>query len=201
MKGQVTVQVNIDKFSKKLPILVAPCKGPVLLDRDWISEINPNMYNLFPMEYKTKSENKQSKLDSILLEYTDVFEKHLGCVNNMKANIQIIDNAQPAFKQARPVPYAVSTNVEEELERLQENGVIEPVEQSDWAAPIVTRIKPSGQTRICGDFKVTTNKVTKPDKYHLLGIKDAYTKLNSGEKFTKLGLNNESQENLYHKYS
>ena len=190
MKGQVTVQVNIDQFSKKLSILVAPCKGPVLLGRDWISEINPNMYNLFPMEYKTKSENRQSKLDAILSEFTDVFDNHLGCVKNMKANIQIIDKAQPEFKQARPVPYAVRTKVEEELERLQENGVIEPVEQSEWAAPIVTRIKPSGQARICGDFKVTINKVTKPDKYPLPRIKDVYTKLNNGEKFTKLDLNN-----------
>ena len=44
MEGQVTFQVNIDQYSKKLPILVAPSKGPVLLGRDWISEINPNMY-------------------------------------------------------------------------------------------------------------------------------------------------------------
>ena len=82
----------------------------------------------------------------------------------MKANIQIIDKAQPECKQARPVPYAVCTKVEEDLERLQRHGVIEPVEQSEWAAPIATRIKPSGQARICGDFKVTINKVTKPDK-------------------------------------
>ena len=73
---------------------------------------------------------------------------------------------------------------------MQENCVIEPVEQSEWAAPIVTRIKPSGQVRICGDFKVTINKVTKPDKYPLPRIKDVYTKLSSGEKFTKLDLNN-----------
>ena len=181
MSGQVIVQVNIDQFSKKLPILVAPCKGLVLLGRDWISEINSSIYNLFPMEYKTKSENKQRKLDEILSEFIEVFENHLGCVKNMKADIQIIGKAQLEFKQARPVPYTVREKVEEELKRLQENGVIEPVEQLEWAAPIVTRIKPSGQARICGDFKVTINKVTKPDKYPLPRIKDVYTKLNSGE--------------------
>ena len=93
MKGKVTVHVNSDQVSKKLSILVAPCKGPVVLGRDWISEINPNMYNLFPMEYKTKSENRQSKRDAILSEFTDVFDNHLGCVKNMEANIQIIDKA------------------------------------------------------------------------------------------------------------
>ena len=75
----------------------------------------------------------------------NVFDNQLGCVKKMKASIQLIDNAQSEFKRTRPVPYAVRTKVEEELERLQENGAIEPVEQSDWAALIVTRIKPSGQ--------------------------------------------------------
>ena len=189
MKGKVTVQVNKDRFSKNLPILVVARKGPVPLGRDWINEINKIYKTLFSMEYKI-SENKQSKLDAILLEFTDVFDNQLGCLNNMKANIAIIDNAQPQFKQARSVSYAVCTKVEEELERLQENGVKEPVEQSGWTAPLVTRIKPSGQARICGDLKITISKFTKPDKYPLLRIKNVYKKLNSEENFTKFDLNN-----------
>ena len=86
MNGHVTVQVNIDQFSKKLPILVAPCKGPVLFSRDWISEINPNMYNLFQMECEI-SKNIQSKLDDIFSEYTVIFHNKLGCVENKKGNI------------------------------------------------------------------------------------------------------------------
>ena len=54
MKGQVTVQVTINQFSKKLSLLVAPCKGPVLLGRDWISEITPNMYNFSQWNIKRR---------------------------------------------------------------------------------------------------------------------------------------------------
>ena len=42
-----------------------------------------------------------------------------------------------------------------ELERLEREGVIEPVQFSDWAAPIVPVVKRDGSIWICGDYKVT----------------------------------------------
>ncbi len=72
MEGQVTAQINTETFSKKLPILVAPCNGPSLLGRDWISEINPNNHELFPLEQgRTPAEIKfgrkiRTKLTSLL---------------------------------------------------------------------------------------------------------------------------------------
>ena len=74
---------------------------------------------------------------------------------------------------------------------MQDNDIVEPVEKSEWAAPIATRIKPSGQAILCGDFKVTIHKITKLDQYSLPRIMDVYAKLNNGKKFTKLDLNNE----------
>ena len=45
--------------------------------------------------------------------------------------------------------------VEEELERLVSEGIIEPVQFTDWAAPIVPVVKGDGKSlRICGDFKL-----------------------------------------------
>ncbi len=53
-----------------------------------------------------------------------------------------------------------------ELECLVRDGVIEPVQHSDWASPIVTVVKRDGSVRICRDFKLTVNKVTKVDPTH-----------------------------------
>jgi hypothetical protein len=55
--------------------------------------------------------------------------------------------------------------VEKELERLEQQGVIEPIKFSDWAAPIVPVIKSDGSIRICGDYKVTVNQAAKVDHY------------------------------------
>ena len=48
--------------------------------------------------------------------------------------------------------------VAKELDRLEEEGIIEPVTFSDWAAPIVPVLKADkSSVWICGDFKLTVN--------------------------------------------
>ena len=76
----------------------------------------------------------------------------------LKARIYVDQAADPKCIKARAAPYALRTNVELELERLELEGIISPVEFSEWAAPIVP-------VRICGDCKLTINKMSKLDNY------------------------------------
>ena len=75
-----------------------------------------------------------------------------------------------------------------ELNRLVEEGTLEPVEHSDWASPIVAVLKPEENVRICGDFKQTVNPVSKLDKYPIPRIEDLFSKLAGGKSFSKLEL-------------
>ena len=59
----------------------------------------------------------------------------------MKVNIHANDDATSRFHKARPVTYAMKEKVEDELKRLQETGIIEPLQFSEWAAPIVPVLK------------------------------------------------------------
>lgn len=43
----------------------------------------------------------------------------------------------PGFNPARSVPFTLRDKVDKELERLQKEGTIEPVEYAEWAAPII----------------------------------------------------------------
>ena len=47
---------------------------------------------------------------------------------------------------------------ERELERLEEAGIISPIQFLEWVTPIVSVIKQDGSVRICGDYKVMVNK-------------------------------------------
>ena len=78
--------------------------------------------------------------------------------------------------------------MEQELDRLVKDGVIEAVQFSDWAAPIVPVVKKDGSVRICGDYKVTVNQVAKTDTYPLPRIEDLFASLAGGTSFSKLDL-------------
>lgn len=75
-----------------------------------------------------------------------------------------------------------------EIDRLEKAGIIKPVEFSDWAAPIVPVVKPDGSVRLCGDYKVTVNRVAKVEKYPLPRIDDILSSLSGGKSFSKLDL-------------
>lgn len=96
--------------------------------------------------------------------------------------------AQPRFHKPRAVPYALKAKIEKELDRLIQQGVIEPIEFSEWAAPIVPVLKKDGSIRICGDYKVTINQASQVDSYPLPRIDDLFASLSGGKKFSKLDL-------------
>ena len=55
-------------------------------------------------------------------------------------------------------------------------------------------MKADGTIRICGDFKLTVNKVSKLDRYPLPRIEDLFTNLSGGVAFTKLDLSQAYQQ-------
>ena len=98
------------------------------------------------------------------------------------------------YTKARPVAFALRPKIEEELGRLQSLGVIESVQFSDWAAPIVPVVKDDGSVRICGDYKVTVNRVAKVEKYPIPRIEELFASLAGGKRFSKLDLSHAYQQ-------
>ena len=93
----------------------------------------------------------------MLDKYSDAFENRLGTFISAKAKLTLKDDSQGRFLKARPMPYALKPKVEEELRRLQNEGIFTKVEGSEWATPIVPVAKKDGSVRLCGDYKITVN--------------------------------------------
>ena len=55
---------------------------------------------------------------------------------------------------------------------MEEDGINEPIQFSEWVALIVPVVKRSGSIRVCGDYKVTVNQAAKLDTYPLLRSED-----------------------------
>ena len=88
----------------------------------------------------------------------------------------------------RNVPYALRPAVEQELDRMQREGVIVPVDFSEWATPLVCIPKADGRVRLCGDYKVTVNKNIHCDRYPIPTPTEVFSKLVGGKKFSKIDL-------------
>ena len=98
--------------------------------------------------------------------------------------------------EARPVPYDLKAKVEKELDRLQSEGIISPIEFTEWMATIVPVVKQDGSVRICGDYKCTVNQVSKLDNYPIPMTEDLLGTLGGGNKFTKLDMSQAYQQLL-----
>ena len=184
--AMVSVGYNGDQ-QKKLLLTVVPGKGPNLLGRDWLSQIKIDWTRVIhSVRTSSIEEDSNSIVDEVLKAYADVFNEELGCLVSKKVSLCVAKDASPVYYKARPLPFSIKPKVLEELERLEKDKVIRPVEHSDWATPIVPVLKSNGDIRICGDYKLTVNKYAKPDCYPLPLIEELFSKLSGGVIFTKL---------------
>ena len=181
VKGVMDVTVQYNEQTEQLQLVVARGNGPSLLGRDWLMSLKLDWTQLCANHVCSSL-----SLQGILDEHSSVFDSKLGTLNDTTVTIHLDPTAQPRFCKARTVPYALKGKIEKELDRLVQQGVIEPICFSEWAAPIVPVLKKDGTVRICGDYKLTVNQAAKPDSYPLPKINDLFASLAGGETFSKL---------------
>ena len=74
----------------------------------------------------------------MLWKYSNVFEPDGNSpIKGVVAKIHVTENTKPLYFRARPLPYALKNKVDVEIDRLLTEKIIEPVEISEWAAPVV----------------------------------------------------------------
>ena len=129
-------------------------------------------------------------------QFPDLFKYELGTLRGVEAKLHVTKDATVRCFKARPVPYALREKVDAELNRLLEDGVIKPVEFSDYAAPIVPVLRANGRIRICGDYKLTVNKVVLADKHPIPNIEDLYAKFAGGKLYSRIDLRNAYEQIL-----
>ncbi|PFX31379.1 Uncharacterized protein K02A2.6 [Stylophora pistillata] len=188
--GAAVIPVKYGDQRHKLRAIIVKGSGSNLLGRDWLQSIRLDWNKIL----YTSAQKPRSSLDDLLTKYSDVFAEGLGTIKGVKAKIYVEPDAEPKYVKARSVPYSFKSNMELELERLVREGIISPVEFSGWAAPIVPVAKPNGSVRICGDYKMTVNQVSKLDNYPKPKTEDLLATLGGGEKFIKLDMSQAYQQ-------
>nr|XP_047141340.1 uncharacterized protein K02A2.6-like [Hydra vulgaris] len=198
-EGIGLVEVDYKGQCCSLPITVVKGNVPTLMGRDWIYRLNLEWADLCKGIKKVNICNRlDSRVEALVAKFPEVFSDNLGCLKNFKCHIPVREGAQPKFFKPRPVPYALRTRIEQELDRLENQGVWRRVEYSQWAAPIVPVLKnskdPTGPLRICGDYKITINQAAPLDTYPIPNTTDQLATIAGGQKYTKLDLSQAYQQ-------
>ena len=180
--GAITVDVTYNDQTVTLPLLVVEGTGPSLMGSDWLTKIRSDWENICNIQANP------TWLQKVLYKHIFFFQDALGLVKNTTAKIHVDETAQPRFYRSRIVTYALRGKVNAKIDCLAKSGIIEQVEFSDWAAPIVPVAKTDGSIRICADYKVTGNQAAKLDKYPIPWIDDIFVSLEGGKIFSKLDL-------------
>ena len=161
-----------------MPLMVVRGDQPSLLGRDWLETLKLDWRNVRKLMHVPQ-------LDALLSQYSDLFKDKLGEMKGVKASIYMDPRPKPQYCRPRQVAYALRNAVKDELDRLVARGTIESVKHSKWATPIVKLDK---TVRICGDYKLTVNKMSRLEQYPLPRTEDLFAKLSAGQKFTELDL-------------
>ena len=199
-----------------LPLYVVEGGGPTLLGRSWLNEIRLDWGSMrvasvvaglpiwsaqeasgtTPCSKKGSSPplKPQPAVTALLAKYNQVFEEGLEIMNSFEAELHLKPGCRPKFCKARPVPFAILGAVERELERLEKAGVVEKVERSTWAAPVVPVPKNDGHIRLCDDYKITINADLEVDKYPLPKPDDLFASLAGGKTFSIIDLTHAYQQ-------
>lgn len=182
--GSAFVIIANELNSAKIELFVADTDGANLLGRDILEVLKIDWRGV----NKISQQQNKSDIDKLCKKYDEVFKKEIGLLKNHRAKLHLKEGAKPKFCKARCIPFGIKCQVEAEINRLLAEGIIEPVEISDWATPIVPILKSDGSYRICGDFKVTLNPQLHVSQYPMPNMEEIFAKL-SGTKFlTKLDL-------------
>ena len=189
MAGEVQVTVSYGQQGGTFTLYVVKGGGPSLLGRDWLRHIRLDWKTIA----RTVREALPARLEVLLQSYSEVFGGELGTMNSVQARLQVKPDAQPKFFRPRAVPFALK-EAKLELDRLTKAGIIEKVDHSDWAAPVVPVPKGDGQLWLCGDYKVTINPVLVQDQYPLPKPNDLMAQLAGGQRFSKLDLSRAYQQ-------
>ena len=147
---------------RTLTVVVVKGARTNLLGRDWLKKISINWQAVHAV--------RGTSLEALKEKHRRLFEPGLGELKGVKVRLDIDRTVPPRFCKARSLPYVFKEKVERQLQKDIDGGILDEVQNSSWAAPIVKVLKKDGSVRVCGNFKITANRAVRQTVRHETGI-------------------------------
>lgn len=130
--------------------------------------------------------SEEQALEELLNSYEDVFVGP-GCITNYEHKVTVDSTVPPVAQKLRRKPYAMAEAINQELDKLLEDDVIEPVnEGTEWVSNIVTvPKKDSNEIRVCIDLR-EVNKAVVRERHPTRTVEDILHSANGSRYFARL---------------
>jgi len=137
---------------------------------------------------KLETFGQRKALADLLAKYQDVFASPGGLLGHTDLVKHTIDVAGklPIKQRARRVPLGKKKVCDDEIDRLESAGIIEP-SNSPWSSPVVLVTKKDGSVRFCVDYR-KLNEATVKDAYPIPKIEECIDTLSGAKWFCTLDL-------------
>ena len=136
-----------------------------------------------------KAPGAETEVEQLVREYDDLFHG-LGKLKGRQVKIHVDETIPPVAQPHRRVPFHVRKQLEEQLEKDEQQGVIERIDgPTPWVSPVVVVPKKEpGKIRVCVDMR-QANQAIQRERHLTPTIKEIIKALNGATVFSKLDLN------------
>lgn len=201
--GKAVVSVNFCGKVRCLELVVVDVKRKfvALMGRDWLDVFFPlwrqflsveeqTKINLQDMKPKINSVSKNTELISeIKSKFPKIVAKEIDTpIEGYTAELVMKENSRPIFHCAYTVPYKLKDSISNEIDKMCKLNIFRPIKFSNWASPLVVRVKPNSTLRFCIDGKVTINKYLETEHYPLPRMDDIFASLSNCNVFCVIDL-------------
>jgi len=149
--GMFTALVQVGKHQTQAEFIVIDGVGKPILGRDTAMQL----------DVLRVGKSEKSQLNTVCEnEYPNVFNG-IGKLRDYQVRLHINPEVKPVAQSVRRIPLALRPKVEEEIQRLLEQDIIEPVQgPTPWVSPVVVVPKGSG-VRLCVDMRQANEAIVR----------------------------------------
>uniref|UniRef100_A0A0N5B5L5 RNA-directed DNA polymerase n=1 Tax=Strongyloides papillosus TaxID=174720 RepID=A0A0N5B5L5_STREA len=139
-----------------------------LLGKEWMKK------NSYQFKYVNQLAKEKPMSEIMASKHVELFKDELGTIKGQQIHLKVKENVKPIYCEARRVPFSRMEPVKKCLEQMVQKGVLIPVDNPEWSAPIVVVSKRVGEDasteeklnaiRICPDFSTGLNEVLEEER-------------------------------------
>ena len=131
-EGEIIIPVSLNGMTKKSKVFVLK-NAENLFGSDWFQKFNllDPLINTFCQKVECITAEVEKIKMGIKGSFPEVFSACLGKFTKIKAKFKLKENTRPIFRMKQNVPFTATEEINKELDRLVNMGILSKVQFSD----------------------------------------------------------------------